>query len=30
MILVKVDPRLDRVRADPRYQELLKKVGLAE
>jgi len=30
MILLKVDPRLDRVRTDPRYQRLLQRVGLAE
>jgi tetratricopeptide (TPR) repeat protein len=30
MILLKVDPRLDNVRANPRYQDLLRRVGLAD
>jgi TolB-like protein/DNA-binding winged helix-turn-helix (wHTH) protein/Flp pilus assembly protein TadD len=30
MILLKVDPRLDAIRSDTRYQELLHRVGLAE
>ena len=29
MILLKIDPRLDRVRSDPRYEELVHRVGLA-
>ena len=30
MILLKIDPRLDGVRSDPRYQRLLHRVGLAD
>ncbi|MGC2197129.1 MAG: hypothetical protein WA628_20800 [Terriglobales bacterium] len=30
MILLKIDPRLDSVHADPRYQDLLRRVGLAD
>jgi TolB-like protein/DNA-binding winged helix-turn-helix (wHTH) protein/Flp pilus assembly protein TadD len=30
MILLKIDPRLDAVRSDPRYERLLHHVGLAD
>jgi len=30
MILLKVDPRLDAVRSDSRYQDLLHRVALAD
>ena len=30
MQFLKIDPRWDKLRDDPRYQELLKKIGLPE
>jgi len=30
MVLLKVDPRVDRLRPDPRFQELMQRVGIPQ